>query len=115
MTYVIFPCYIPPSKLYRQGFNHTANCIYLPLHKPLFFVVNNAFINFIYFTSSSCYHQDLLCDGYVQCKDGSDEDPNICGSCPIAKGYPPSMRPYATFPCRFEHKIELIVKYTLGL
>jgi hypothetical protein len=30
----------------------------------------------------TCLHQNLFCDGYEQCEDGSDEDQEFCQHCP---------------------------------
>ena len=36
-----------------------------------------------------CIPNGLLCDGYMQCLDGSDEDPVVCDICPKSRGWPP--------------------------
>jgi hypothetical protein len=46
-------------------------------------------------------HEELWCDGYPQCPDKSDEDPDECGNCPRTYGFP-SNKKSATFSC--EHK-----------
>lgn len=37
---------------------------------------------FICKDKQQCIHMDLLCDGYEQCEDKSDEADEYCGSCP---------------------------------
>ena len=32
--------------------------------------------------NSTCVSDRSLCNGYEECKDGSDEDPAICSTCP---------------------------------
>ena len=53
-----------------------------------------------------CIYQYLLCDGYEQCIDGSDEDPKICNVCPKDKGWPwriSANKMRATFTCKHRY------------
>ena len=57
-----------------------------------------------------CIPIELLCDGYTQCKDGSDEKDDICKTCPPNArgvsngGYPPWYnRLSATLPCKHRY------------
>ena len=52
---------------------------------------------------SKCIHNDLMCDGYVHCPDGSDENESVCGSCPRNFGYPKDKIQLATLPCRHRY------------
>ena len=49
----------------------------------------------------------MLCDGYKQCEDGSDEDPSICNVCPKEKGWPfrriRANKMRATFKCKHRY------------
>ena len=47
----------------------------------------------------TCVHQGLVCDGYLHCPDGSDEDQTMCSQCPKQFGYPMDSRMLATFAC----------------
>jgi len=47
-----------------------------------------------------CIHDSLVCDGYKQCDDGSDEDPTLCASCPRKFGFPEGKSHLATFHCQ---------------
>ena len=53
--------------------------------------------------NSTCIHQDLLCDGYLHCPDGSDELESICSTCPRTIGYPPEKLSAATFACKHRY------------
>jgi len=35
-----------------------------------------------------CLPHDVVCDGFDQCGDGSDENPELCGVCPRNFGFP---------------------------
>lgn len=52
---------------------------------------------------SRCIHNDLFCDGYEQCPDGSDEDELICSTCPREFGYAKNNLSLATLPCRHRY------------
>ena len=47
-----------------------------------------------------CIHKSLVCDGYEQCDDGSDEDSGLCASCPRKFGFPDGKSHLATFLCQ---------------
>jgi hypothetical protein len=53
--------------------------------------------------NSYCLAEDSVCDGYVQCKDGSDEDPDRCKVCPRTFGFPIGKVRRATFSCRHRY------------
>ena len=53
--------------------------------------------------NSTCIHQDLICDGYLHCPDGSDELESLCSTCPRTIGYPPEKLSAATFPCKHRY------------
>ena len=53
--------------------------------------------------NETCIHQDLFCDGYIQCPDGSDEDASLCQSCPKTFGYPAGKSNRATFSCKHKY------------
>ena len=36
--------------------------------------------------NSSCIPASLVCDGYINCHDESDEDEEYCGTCPLKRG-----------------------------
>ena len=49
--------------------------------------------------NETCIHHDLFCDGYLHCPDGSDENTEICSTCPRGFGYPPGKLNLATVSC----------------
>ena len=51
----------------------------------------------------TCIHQDLVCDGHAQCPDESDENPDICSSCPHGIGFPAENLKSATFSCKHRY------------
>jgi len=50
-----------------------------------------------------CLPQDVVCDGYDHCGDGSDEDPSICKVCPRDFGFPVGKVQRATFSCKHRY------------
>jgi len=50
----------------------------------------------------TCLHQALVCDGYVHCPDGSDEDEDACKVCPRAFGHR-SDNPLAAYACKHRY------------
>jgi hypothetical protein len=46
--------------------------------------------------------EELWCDGYTQCPDGSDEDLSDCGKCPRTYGFPKGYK-HATFSCKHKY------------
>ena len=60
----------------------------------------------IYFNcddNKTCIPNALICDGYSQCPDSSDEKPELCESCPRKYGHPPrreSEQFLNSFPCQ---------------
>ena len=65
--------------------------------------------NPMYFTCKDhkfCIKEWLVCDGYTQCEDGSDEDPTLCSVCPKEIGWPrrtEQKRMRATLPCNHRY------------
>ena len=55
---------------------------------------------------TQCIHNSLVCDGYKQCEDGSDEDPDTCSTCPRSFGFPEGKSHLATFLCA--HRSNLV-------
>jgi len=47
-------------------------------------------------------HEELWCDGYIHCPDGSDENPKECGNCQRTYGFPKSKK-HATFSCKHKY------------
>jgi len=52
--------------------------------------------------NNSFIKEELWCDGYPQCPNGSDEDPSDCGSCPRTFGFPKDYK-HATFSCKHKY------------
>jgi hypothetical protein len=50
-----------------------------------------------------CLPQDVVCDGYDHCGDGSDEDPGLCKVCPRDFGFPSEKVQRATFLCKHRY------------
>ena len=53
--------------------------------------------------NSTCIHNDLICDGYVHCQDGSDEEESLCANCPRDIGYPHEKLLVATYACKHRY------------
>jgi len=51
----------------------------------------------------TCIHENLFCDGYTHCPDGSDEVEEICNKCPRTFGFPTDKLKFATFPCKHRY------------
>ena len=60
---------------------------------------------------TQCIHNSLVCDGYKQCEDGSDEDPDTCSTCPRSFGFPEGKSHLATFLCA--HRSFTKIQYSL--
>jgi hypothetical protein len=51
----------------------------------------------------TCIHQDLVCDGIVHCQDASDEQQDICSSCPRSLGFPANKSEHAVDVCTHKY------------
>ncbi len=51
----------------------------------------------------TCIHENLVCDGYTHCPDGSDEIEEVCKACPRAFGFPLAKLKGATFACKHRY------------
>ena len=51
----------------------------------------------------TCIHENLFCDGYTQCEDGSDENESICSKCPRQFGFPHQKLQSATYRCKHRY------------
>ncbi len=93
--YMVHSCKYQPENdcLDKSNIRATADEIHL-CNKADFQLCND---NYTYIL------RDNLCDGYFQCPDGSDEDPNICQICPRSFGHPSLKRSSATFACRHRY------------
>jgi len=58
--------------------------------------------------NATCIHKNLICDGYSNCPDSSDEIEEECKKCPRTFGFPIDKLKFATFPCKHMYTSKFI-------
>ena len=100
-----YPHFPPRFHYLKPGCRDEAFC---PDNSDIICPTNNTFCDSSFFFTCkdnlTCIPSNLVCDGFLNCKDGSDEDQGYCLNCPLRNGdghpFRPKSKKYAnTFSC----------------